>query len=108
METTVLYKILFDDSFSKPVDMNKIINVIIKLEYETAAGFDNLSIKLLKKHCIIKWWPLTHIYDNSLAEGIFPTKFKIAVVKSLFKNGNKEIMSYYKPISMICNLGSNL
>jgi len=44
----------------------------------------------------------------SLSEGIFPTKFKLAIVKPLFKNGNKESMRNYRPISMICNFSKLL
>ena len=39
--------------------------------------------------------------NQSFQSGIFPDKLKIAKVISLFKKGNPEIPSYYRPISLL-------
>jgi len=38
----------FDDSFLIPVESNEVTYVISELKDKTAAGFDKLSVKLLK------------------------------------------------------------
>lgn len=35
---------------------------------------------------------------------MFPDKFKIAIVKALYKSGNIENVSNYRPISLLSNL----
>jgi hypothetical protein len=45
--------------------------------------------------------PLTYICNESLAQGIFPDRLKFAVVKPIFKNGNKHEPSNYRPMSLL-------
>jgi len=45
--------------------------------------------------------PLTHICNKSLSSGIFPDHLKYAVVKPLFKKGDKSNTSNYRPISIL-------
>jgi hypothetical protein len=43
--------------------------------------------------------PLCHICNKILSSGIFPTRLKYAVIKPIFKKGDKNDMSNYRPIS---------
>ena len=45
--------------------------------------------------------PLMHIFDLSLKNGVFPDKLKIARVTPIFKSGDKEFVSNYRPISVL-------
>lgn len=45
--------------------------------------------------------PLTYICNQSFAQGIFLDRLKFAVVKPIFKNGNKYEPSNYRPISLL-------
>ena len=42
-----------------------------------------------------------HIFDLSLKKGVFPDKLKIARVTPIFKSGDKEFVSNYRPISVL-------
>jgi len=108
IESNKPYETSFDVSFLSPVDSNEVIDLINGLKDDTAAGFDKISVKLLKNISVFISSPLAHIYNMSLSEGIFPTKFKLAIVKPLFKKGNKESMNNYRPISMTCNFSKLL
>lgn len=61
----------------------------MNLKDETAAGFDDVSVKILKYIAknIVK--SLSYIYNKSIKYKIFPDKFKLAVVKPLDKGGDK-------------------
>lgn len=48
--------------------------------------------------------PLTYIINRSLETGAFPAAFKLAVIKPLYKSGDKQKVSNYRPISLISNL----
>jgi hypothetical protein len=45
--------------------------------------------------------PLSYIYNHSLYTGIFPDRLKIAVVKPLYKKGDKTSMTNYRPIPLL-------
>ena len=45
--------------------------------------------------------PLKHLFDLSKENGIFPEKMKIAKVIPLFKNGDLENITNYRPISVL-------
>ena len=43
---------------------------------------------------------LKHIFNISLAKGVFPDKLKIARVTPIFKKGNNSLVTNYRPISL--------
>lgn len=98
----------FDTIFTKSVDKDEIIMLINNLKDETATGFDQLSVKLIKSISRFILNPIIFIYNKSLKEGIFPSQFKTTIVKPIFKNGNKKLVNNYRPISMINNLAKIL
>ena len=66
-----------------------------------SCGYDGISLRLLKfcKLTIIK--PLTLIIRQVLNTGIFREKLKIAKVIPIFKKGDEELFSNYRPISIL-------
>ena len=89
--------------FLKKSNRRDILDIINSFKDDTASGLDKVSVKMLK--CISKFVvdPLVYIYNLSIEQSIFPDTLKIADVKPLFKNGDKSIMSNYRPISMLSN-----
>ena len=49
--------------------------------------------------CILK--PLKHIFNNSLQKGVFPDSMKIARVIPIFKTGDAQKFSNYRPVSIL-------
>jgi hypothetical protein len=49
--------------------------------------------------------PLKIIFDYSIQTSTFPDHWKLAKVMSLFKNGNKSLVSNYRPISLLSCVG---
>ena len=62
---------------------------------------DEISNKLLKsiKHIISK--PLSGIINQSLVKRIFPNALKLSKVIPLYKKGDKQYLSNYRPISLL-------
>ena len=87
-------------SFSQ-ITEKQVETVIDNLSNKQSCGVDGISTNLLKK-CKNPLIPaLTLIINQTLTSGIFPEKLKVAKVVPLFKNGDKTILSNYRPISLL-------
>jgi hypothetical protein len=63
---------------------------VMSLKSKNSTGYDGISKRILK-HCVKSISkPLTHIFNNSLFTGIFPERCKYAIVRPIYKKGNKK------------------
>ena len=82
-------------------DVNKLIR---NLKPKESAGYDGISLKMLKliAPSIVK--PLTLIINQSLFTGAFPEKLKMAKVIPLFKKDDRLLMDNYRPVSLLTSI----
>ena len=87
--------------FLTPVTMTEVKDSISSLDPSKSVGPNSIPIKLLKVigSCISPLLAL--LVNQSFQSGNFPNKLKIAKVISIFKKGNPEIPSNYRPISLL-------
>ena len=52
--------------------------------------------------------PLSHIFNICLSSGTFPLKMKISSIKPIHKKNNINIISNYRPISILSQLSKIL
>nr|CAH7761994.1 unnamed protein product [Callosobruchus chinensis] len=93
-----------DTMFLRPTTEIDIFNIILSLKTSNSMGFDNTSNNLIKAASHFVVHPLTYLINMSLVEGIFPDCLKIAKVVPIFKNGNKQQVSNYRPISILSSI----
>ena len=80
------------------------LKYLSSLRTKNSAGFDGITVKLLK---MLSWaliYPLTLIITQSLVTGIFPKKLKIAKVLPLFKKDDYTLMDNYRLISLLTSI----
>jgi len=79
----------------------EIINIVSNFDDKMSFGFDEIPIRILKCsiHSIAE--PLLVIINNSIQNGVFPDVLKIAKICPIFKNGDKQTIENYRPISML-------
>ena len=78
----------------------EIIEMIKSLK-NSSAGYDNIPASIAKQ-CIQHYIkPLTYLIISSFECGIFPNELKLAKVIPTFKNGDKQDISNYRPISIL-------
>jgi len=84
----------------------RIANIIMSFKSANSCGYDEVPSKLLKlcSHFIIS--PLNCIWNGTIFTGIFPVRLKCAIVRPLFKKGNKNDMSNYRPISILTSFSN--
>ena len=83
------------------INNNDTLRIIKNIKMSHSKGYDGIStehLKLINKD-ISKC--LTLIINQSLNSGIFPDKLKIAKVTPIYKKGDKQIITNYRPISVL-------
>ena len=77
-------KLLFPD-----ISTQKVYNIIQAILTGKATGTDGLYIKLLKISALARIQSLMKLINICVARGVFPTVWKEAKVKPLYKSGIK-------------------
>ena len=85
----------------KPENEENIAKLIDKLQADVAVGYDNISSRIIKdsKDTLTPW--LTKIINIGYETSTFPDNMKIANIKPIFKENNKEKIANYRPISIL-------
>ena len=94
--------------FFTPTNRHEIINIVFGLNDKKSAGHDEINNFILKGIILSIVDPLVHIFNESLLNGQFPERMKIAKVIPLFKKGDKQDISNYRPISLLSSLSKIL
>ena len=87
--------------FLQPVSENEIKNITKAFSSEKAAGYDNISMSIVKLTINYISRPLTHIVNLSLSQGFVPDEMKIARVIPLYKSEDKSFVKNYRPVSIL-------
>lgn len=89
-------------SFSmSEVTKNEILQIVKDFKNKHSAGYDDVPVSLLKQVIDNIIDPLHFMINNSIKYGIFPELLKVACVSPVYKNGDKEDMKNFRPISVL-------
>ena len=83
------------------INMNEIKDIINGLSTKKAHGPDHISVNMVKLCGHHLYVPLKIIFINILETGIFPDQWKEANVTPVHKKNDKQIISNYRPISLL-------
>lgn len=84
-----------------PTDRWELIKIINNLETNKAPGFDGIHVNVIKKISNVVVDPLVYIFNLSFQKGDVPRNLKIAKVIPLYKSGDKHLIKYYRPVSLL-------
>ena len=80
----------------------EVLNVINSLDASKSCGPDRVPTRLLKMTAIYIAEPLSKIFNKSIATGTYPSIWKRAKVKPVFKGkGSPSDLKNYRPISLL-------
>jgi hypothetical protein len=79
----------------------KEIEKISSLKSKNSHGYDEISVNVLKFSSPYISSPLCHICNKMFSTRIFPERLKYAVIKPIFKNGDRNNVSNCRPISLL-------
>ena len=83
------------------LSINQLKEALFSLKTNKSPGYDDINFNVVKKCFGEINEPLRHLFNLSLENGIFPEKMKIAKVIPLFKYGDPENVTNYRPISVL-------
>ena len=98
--TTYMENPVLESMVITPVVEEEVQSVIKSLK-DSSAGWDAISSRVIKTTHSSFIVPLTHIMNMSLLKGVFPSELKIARVIPLFKSGESNKFSNYRPVSVL-------
>ena len=87
--------------FISPVTEEEVERELSKLNPNKSAGFDDLSIKIMRQLASHIKHPLTLIFNKSFTTGIIPENLKISVITPVYKNEENNIFSNYRPVAVL-------
>ena len=88
LKETVLSKCEYEEAF-KTLKRNK------------APRYDALDVNIITSVYEFIKKPLLNIFNKSIKLGIFPEIMKLAKVTPIFKSGKKELLTNYRPMSVL-------
>ncbi|KAI5732389.1 hypothetical protein M8J77_026120 [Diaphorina citri] len=80
---------------------SEVSSALLKLKEGAARGVDDISPVYFKKCAVQLARPLTLLFNESLQTGIFPNKWKVALITPIHKSGPKNEIKNYRPVSII-------
>jgi hypothetical protein len=84
-----------------PTTVNEIKSTINSLKWKNSCGYDQIATTLLKSCADYIIVPLSYLWTQSMAVGIFPEWLKHSKLKPLYKNSEESCISNYRPISLL-------
>ena len=74
---------------------------IIKQMKNVGAGLDGINANIFKHTYPAIINELVHLINICLINGVFPSALKMAIIKPVFKSGDRRIFNNYRPISIL-------
>ena len=89
--------------FLRPTYESELREICMSFNNTRVSGFDNIPMHTIKNSFEFISKPLTYIINKSLENGVFPDSLKIAKIIPIFKSGDTDKFSNYRPISILAN-----
>ena len=94
------------DSFTH-TNPTEVKNIIIKLK-TSSSGYDQVDTTIIKRASDVLAPTLSILFNKCLDAGFFPASLKISKIIPLFKEGDRDDASNYRPISLLSVLAKVL
>jgi hypothetical protein len=87
--------------FIRHIDTEEVFKAIKSIKTKRSVGPDGIPAYIVKGCADIITPTLSHLFNVSLKTGVFPNKWKTAKVCPIFKNGDRNDVKNYRPVSIL-------
>ena len=94
--------------FFSPTDPEEIKKIISNLYPKKSFGFDGISNEIIKQISSVIITPLCLAINKSIETGIVPESLKVAKIIPIYKSKDKQLLTNYRPISLLPNISKIL
>ena len=84
------------------LSQDEVLTVLKSVDPKKGAGCDGIPSSFVKTCATELSTPLVLLFNQSLSSGYFPDMWKLSHIIPIFKNGNKNLVINYRPISKLC------
>lgn len=92
----------FSDDIAVAFTLPQVEEALKSFDKNTVASPDNLPMMFFMQLSLSLSLPLCILFNKSLSEMKFPTRWKISFVSPIFKEGKKDDVKNYRPVSILC------
>lgn len=82
------------------------INIVKTFKNKKPADWMEVMLYFHVSECVVK--PLTHICNQSLQAGLFPSKMKTAEVTEIYEVGDRRVLSNYRHVSLLSQFSGKI
>ena len=86
----------------------EVADLLLQLDGDKAHGADGIPARISKECANVIPPSVCCLFNKSLCLGVFLSQWKLAHVMLIHKKGNKEFISNYCPVSLLCVLSKVL
>ena len=87
--------------FLEPIVQEEVVNYIRAMNPSRSTGRNGIPAKFIKMSAFVIAPVLINIFNACISTGYFPKVLKTAEVVPIFKKGERELCSNYRPISIL-------
>ena len=87
--------------FLTPITEDEILKIVQQFDDKSSTDSSSINMILIKEIFKFICKPFTDICNKSFINGVFPDKMKIAKVIPLFKSGDNDTFTNYRPVFLL-------
>ena len=89
--------------FMEPIAEDTFADFVRGIKPKTSSDINGVSMRFISSVIQDIKTPLTHIFNTSISNGIFPKRLKVSKCIPIFKSGDKTLVGNYRLVSLVDN-----
>ena len=85
-----------------------VYDILASLDVTKATGIDGIGPQILKNCALPLCHPLHKLFQKCLQQCAIPSEWATYIIIPVFQSGEKNLVSNYRPISLLCNVSKVL